>query len=263
MCSTSAPAPPLEALTLLPRPRPSPRESLPTPEETDIVSAEADEGRVPALPGPTEKAEAGDWDGAEVVEGPVALCHGGGRMAGSRPRPLESGRKGGSATWRGGDEAEDVSTDCAVCDWATNDLAIRYPRPRVGASPVHDDRTLVRVPSSSKGPRPGSAGTTILRKRDRYREVFDGFDPRCRPPATTGRKVEAPARRPRHRPQSAEEDRLGQSRTPKRSWRSSGEFGSFRRLRNGPFVGGRADQETRGQEGRAGSRRGTKRVRTR
>ena len=42
--------------------------------------------------------------------------------------------------------------------------------------PVHDDRTLFEF-LILEGAQAGLSWATILRKRDRYREVFDGFDP--------------------------------------------------------------------------------------
>jgi DNA-3-methyladenine glycosylase I len=61
------------------------------------------------------------------------------------------------------------------CDWARNDLAIRYHDEEWGV-PVHDDRRWFEF-LILEGAQAGLSWDTILKKRDRYREVFDGFDP--------------------------------------------------------------------------------------
>lgn len=61
------------------------------------------------------------------------------------------------------------------CGWATNELSIRYHDEEWGV-PVHDDRTLFEF-LILEGAQAGLSWNTILNKRDRYREVFDGFDP--------------------------------------------------------------------------------------
>jgi DNA-3-methyladenine glycosylase I len=60
------------------------------------------------------------------------------------------------------------------CAWARNDLAIRYHDVEWGA-PVHDDRTLFEF-LVLEGAQAGLSWDTILRKRERYREVFDNFE---------------------------------------------------------------------------------------
>lgn len=62
------------------------------------------------------------------------------------------------------------------CAWARNDLAIRYHDVEWGV-PVHDDRRLFEF-LILEGAQAGLSWDTILRKRDRYREVFDRFDAR-------------------------------------------------------------------------------------
>ena len=52
---------------------------------------------------------------------------------------------------------------------------IRYHDEEWGV-PVHDDRTLFEF-LILEGAQAGLSWSTILNKRDRYREVFDGFDP--------------------------------------------------------------------------------------
>src|SRR5262245_13874843 len=61
------------------------------------------------------------------------------------------------------------------CDWATNDLAIRYHDEEWGG-PVHDDRRWFEF-LVLEGAQAGLSWDTILKKRRRYREVFDQFDP--------------------------------------------------------------------------------------
>src|ERR1044071_10415785 len=61
------------------------------------------------------------------------------------------------------------------CPWAKNELSIRYHDTEWGV-PVHDDRTLFEF-LVLEGAQAGLSWDTILRKRERYREVFDGFDP--------------------------------------------------------------------------------------
>jgi DNA-3-methyladenine glycosylase I len=61
------------------------------------------------------------------------------------------------------------------CHWATSDLNIPYHDEEWGV-PVHDDRLLFEF-LILEGAQAGLSWDTILRKRARYREVFDGFDP--------------------------------------------------------------------------------------
>lgn len=61
------------------------------------------------------------------------------------------------------------------CPWAKNELAIRYHDEEWGR-PVRDDRTLFEF-LTLEGAQAGLSWDTILKKRERYREVFAGFDP--------------------------------------------------------------------------------------
>jgi len=61
------------------------------------------------------------------------------------------------------------------CGWAGNELAIRYHDEEWGV-PVHDDRTWIEF-LILEGAQAGLSWDTILKKRARYREVFDQFDP--------------------------------------------------------------------------------------
>jgi DNA-3-methyladenine glycosylase I len=60
------------------------------------------------------------------------------------------------------------------CHWAQSDLMIRYHDEEWGV-PVHDDRALFEF-LILEGAQAGLSWETVLRKRERYREVFDGFD---------------------------------------------------------------------------------------
>lgn len=74
------------------------------------------------------------------------------------------------------------------CAWARNDLSIRYHDEEWGV-PLHDDRGLFEF-LVLEGAQAGLSWDTILKKRDRYREVMDGFDPQ-KVAAYDERKVEA------------------------------------------------------------------------
>jgi DNA-3-methyladenine glycosylase I len=61
------------------------------------------------------------------------------------------------------------------CPWAKSELAVRYHDQEWGR-PVHDDRVLFEF-LVLEGAQAGLSWETILKKRERYREVFAGFDP--------------------------------------------------------------------------------------
>jgi DNA-3-methyladenine glycosylase I len=62
------------------------------------------------------------------------------------------------------------------CAWAGDDpLYVRY-HDREWGVPLHDDRRLFEF-LVLEGAQAGLSWITILRKRQRYREVFDAFDP--------------------------------------------------------------------------------------
>lgn len=61
------------------------------------------------------------------------------------------------------------------CRWATNELNIRYHDEEWGV-PVHDDQRLFEF-LILEGAQAGLSWDTILKKRARYREVFDAFVP--------------------------------------------------------------------------------------
>jgi DNA-3-methyladenine glycosylase I len=61
------------------------------------------------------------------------------------------------------------------CPWAKNDINIPY-HDREWGVPVHDDRLLFEF-LVLEGAQAGLSWDTILRKRERFREAFAGFDP--------------------------------------------------------------------------------------
>jgi DNA-3-methyladenine glycosylase I len=60
------------------------------------------------------------------------------------------------------------------CHWAESGILARYHDEEWGV-PVHDDRRLFEF-LILEGAQAGLSWETVLRKRERYREVFDGFD---------------------------------------------------------------------------------------
>src|SRR5579862_8919868 len=60
------------------------------------------------------------------------------------------------------------------CVWARSDLMIQYHDEEWGV-PVHDDHVLFEF-LILEGAQAGLSWETVLRKRQRYREVFDDFD---------------------------------------------------------------------------------------
>ena len=61
------------------------------------------------------------------------------------------------------------------CAWATSPLLTAYHDEEWGL-PVHDDGRLFEF-LVLEGAQAGLSWETVLKKRPRYREVFDGFDP--------------------------------------------------------------------------------------
>jgi DNA-3-methyladenine glycosylase I len=61
-----------------------------------------------------------------------------------------------------------------TCHWAQSGILARYHDEEWGV-PVHDDRCLFEF-LILEGAQAGLSWETVLRKRVRYREVFDGFD---------------------------------------------------------------------------------------
>ena len=60
------------------------------------------------------------------------------------------------------------------CAWAKSEISIPYHDEEWGV-PVHDDRKLFEM-LILEGAQAGLSWETVLRKRTRYREVFDNFD---------------------------------------------------------------------------------------
>jgi DNA-3-methyladenine glycosylase I len=65
--------------------------------------------------------------------------------------------------------------DILRCRWAANEWSIPYHDEEWGV-PVHDEKKWFEF-LILEGAQAGLSWDTILRKRQRYREVFDGFDP--------------------------------------------------------------------------------------
>lgn len=65
-------------------------------------------------------------------------------------------------------------SDMPRCAWARNELSIAYHDQEWGV-PVRDDRVLFEF-LILEGAQAGLSWDTILKKRDRYREVFAGFE---------------------------------------------------------------------------------------
>ena len=80
------------------------------------------------------------------------------------------------------------SSSVVRCHWASNEWNIPYHDSEWGV-PVHDDRVLFEF-LILEGAQAGLSWDTILRKRERYREVFDKFDAK-RIAAYDARKVRA------------------------------------------------------------------------
>ena len=74
-------------------------------------------------------------------------------------------------------EAQPTVTTATInrCAWARSPLSMRYHDEEWGV-PLHDDRAIFEF-IVLEGAQAGLSWDTILRKRERYREVFDQFDP--------------------------------------------------------------------------------------
>jgi DNA-3-methyladenine glycosylase I len=70
--------------------------------------------------------------------------------------------------------AETGTSKRVRCHWATGALNIPYHDEEWGV-PLHDDRALFEL-LILEGAQAGLSWDTVLKKRARYREVFDGFD---------------------------------------------------------------------------------------
>src|SRR5215468_3122428 len=67
------------------------------------------------------------------------------------------------------------ATNLVRCPWAQSALNIPYHDEEWGV-PVHEEKKWFEF-LILEGAQAGLSWDTILRKRERYREVFDGFDP--------------------------------------------------------------------------------------
>jgi DNA-3-methyladenine glycosylase I len=67
-------------------------------------------------------------------------------------------------------------TEPSRCPWARTELSVPY-HDREWGVPQHEDRALFEF-LILEGAQAGLSWETILRKRDHYRKVFAGFDPR-------------------------------------------------------------------------------------
>jgi len=65
--------------------------------------------------------------------------------------------------------------DLPRCPWAKSELDVAYHDQEWGV-PLHDDRRLFEF-LILEGAQAGLSWATILKKREDYREAFDGFDP--------------------------------------------------------------------------------------
>jgi DNA-3-methyladenine glycosylase I len=68
-----------------------------------------------------------------------------------------------------------TAREAVRCPWARTELSIPYHDAEWGV-PQHDDRVLFEF-LILEGAQAGLSWETILRKRARYREAYDGFDP--------------------------------------------------------------------------------------
>jgi DNA-3-methyladenine glycosylase I len=126
-----------------------------------------------------------------------------------------------------------VKTARGRCAWATNPLSIAY-HDREWGVPVRDDRKLFEF-LILEGAQAGLSWDTILRKRERYREVFDGFDPEKVARYGTRKKAQLLADAGIVRNRAKIEAAVGNARA---FLAVRKEFGSFARYAWG-FVGGK------------------------
>lgn len=77
----------------------------------------------------------------------------------------------------------------ARCSWATSSPLMEAYHDTEWGVPVHDDAVLFEF-ITLEGAQAGLSWDTVLRKRERYREVFAGFD-RARVARFTAKKIDA------------------------------------------------------------------------
>src|SRR5881628_116561 len=88
-------------------------------------------------------------------------------------RPRRSEKFVGSETAKAMTTSQEITR--VRCTWAKNELNIHYHDEEWGV-PVHDEHKWFEF-LILEGAQAGLSWDTILHKRARYREVFDGFDP--------------------------------------------------------------------------------------
>jgi len=70
---------------------------------------------------------------------------------------------------------QSIDENIVRCAWARNPLSVKYHDEEWGVA-VHDDQRWFEF-LVLEGAQAGLSWDTILQKRERYRELFDGFDP--------------------------------------------------------------------------------------
>jgi DNA-3-methyladenine glycosylase I len=93
------------------------------------------------------------------------------KVAKTKSKAESAKTKSKAATAKGNARTDGVSR----CSWASNEFNIPYHDEEWGL-PEHDDRRLFEM-LILEGAQAGLSWDTVLKKRARYREVFDGFDP--------------------------------------------------------------------------------------
>ncbi len=93
------------------------------------------------------------------------------KVAKTKSKAESAKTKSKTATAKGNARTDGVSR----CSWASNEFNIPYHDEEWGL-PEHDDRRLFEM-LILEGAQAGLSWDTVLKKRARYREVFDGFDP--------------------------------------------------------------------------------------
>ena len=99
------------------------------------------------------------------------------------------------------------------CDWGTRggELMAAYHDEEWGV-PVHDDRKQFEF-LTLESAQAGLSWLVVLRKREAYRKAFADFDPE-KVARFTAKQDRAPARRPRHHSQPAQDHRRDHQRPP-------------------------------------------------
>ncbi len=97
-------------------------------------------------------------------------------MTKTKPKKTKSAKTGPTkAKLAKGGSVESEPTGPVRCRWASSEMNIPYHDEEWGV-PLHDDQRLFEL-LILEGAQAGLSWDTVLKKRARYREVFDGFDP--------------------------------------------------------------------------------------